>query len=323
MSSVPQRQPRFQRSTAPAIEIGARDLLILSAVFQYRFLTASLLHRLLGGSKEGITRRLTLLWQHGFLDRPRVPWRFRPGGGSLPIPHALGNQGAAVLSLHYPEAFVRGKVDWTEKNRITDPKYIPHTLGIAEVLVALTTACRESDAVRFINYNEIIEQAPAATRERENPSSWSVPLQRKGREVRRRVVPDALLGLQFVHEPEGRNRVFFFLEVDRATEPVHRRDDTTIRAEEQSSFVKKLALYFTTAKLKLHTANYGIKNFRVLVVTTSAARVENLIQANRAFNNGQGSRLFYFTTLAEIEQSENILTHPWQNGRNETVTLLD
>jgi len=58
----------------------------------------------------------------------------------------------------------------------------------------------------------------------------------------------------------------------------------------QTSFFRKMTAYYETWKQGIHTSVYGIENFRVLTVTSSPERVENLIQANRGVNDGRGSR---------------------------------
>ena len=67
---------------------------------------------------------------------------------------------------------------------------------------------------------------------------------------------------------------------------------------------------------------YGIQNVRVLTVTSSTERVENLIQANRALNAGKGSKLFLFTDEASLRAAPDLLALDWRNGQdNEPVRL--
>jgi hypothetical protein len=78
------------------------------------------------------------------------------------------------------------------------------------------------------------------------------------------VRPDGFFGLQFPGLPAGKNRAFFFLEADRSTMTGRR-------------FMAKLLAYAHWRAQGGHTAKLGIKNFRLLTVTKSEARMRNLI----------------------------------------------
>ena len=130
-------------------------------------------------------------------------------------------------------------------------------------MVAFEAACQKSGRVRLIRADEILKHAPEATRRRKNPLKWNVPASYGGQNITLGLVPDKIFGLQYLDKPEGKNRAYFFLEADRATMPVMRTD---IR---QTSFYRKMVGYHETWKQGLHTTVYGIKNFRVLTVTSS------------------------------------------------------
>ena len=67
----PLRRPRFRRiEEPPPFQLTARDVAILHAVARYRFLSSTLIIRLIGGSPQQILRRLQLLFHHGYLDQP-------------------------------------------------------------------------------------------------------------------------------------------------------------------------------------------------------------------------------------------------------------
>lgn len=87
------------------------------------------------------------------------------------------------------------------------------------------------------------------------------------------IVPDEVFGLHYLDKPGGRNRAYFFVEIDRGTMPITRSD---IR---QTSFARKLMSHSDTHERKLHTERFGIKNFRVLTLTTSCDRITTMQQA--------------------------------------------
>lgn len=90
----------------------------------------------------------------------------------------------------------------------------------------------------------------------------------------------------------------------------------------QTSFFRKLTAYYETWKQGIHTAVYGIQNFRVLAVTSSSERVENLLRANRNLAGGKGARLFLFTDMASFRATPDPLTLAWWNGEGEKVKLV-
>src|SRR5262247_3764196 len=63
----------FERSTEPpGFRIQPRDLEILRHVFRHRYLRPAHLFALYGGHEGRIARRLRLLWEHGYLERPKA-----------------------------------------------------------------------------------------------------------------------------------------------------------------------------------------------------------------------------------------------------------
>jgi hypothetical protein len=187
---------------------------------------------------------------------------------------------------------------------------------VADVMVAFEAACQKSGRVRLIRADEILKQASEATRRRKNPLKWNVPASYGGQSITLGLVPDKIFGLQYLDKPEGKNRAYFFLEADRATMPVMRTD---IR---QTSFYRKMVGYHETWKQGLHTRVYGIKNFRVLTVTSSPQRVRNLIEANKQLTEGQGSRMFLFSDEKALQAAKDPLALEWLSGRDEVPIRL-
>jgi hypothetical protein len=230
--------------------------------------------------------------------------------GSEPLVYALGNRGAELLET---EGVVRrGGVRWDTKNRNVSRIFLHHTLAVAEVMVAFEVACRSRKGVQFIPPEEVLAGAPEATRRLRLPFRWQVEVRHDGKPYRLGVEPDKVFGLRFEGEPKGRNLAFFFLEADRGTMPVVRKDLG------QTSFLRKLLCYQETWRQGIHRTHLGISNFRVLTVTTNRERVGHLVEACGLLGNS--GRLFLFAegTL----RREDILTGEWVNGRRETVRLL-
>jgi len=283
-----------------------RDLLILRAVHRHRLLRSTHLIALLDASRQTTLRRLQLLFHHGYLDRPaaQLDWYAE---GSEPMVYALGHRGAAVLAA---EGKRGGALRW-DKSRNVSRHFLRHTLAIAEVMVAFEVACRDTEGVEFIRPDEILAAAPDATRRLRLPFRWQVEVTEAGKLHRLGVEPDRVFGLRFAGAPEHRRRAYFFLEADRGTMPVARK------GLGQTSFRRKLLGYRETWRQGLHRRHFGIPNFRVLTVTTSAERMQHLVAA--CLSLGGGQRLFLFAHQNSPGHGRTV----WVNGRAEVVGLTE
>jgi hypothetical protein len=132
------------------------------------------------------------------------------------------------------------------------------------------------------------------------------------------LIPDKMFALQFANRPSGRETAYFFLEADRATMPVARRDLG------RSSLRQKLLAYYETWRQQLHTSLFGIGRFRVLIVTTTPERAMHVVEASHTLNDGRGSGLFLLTDSTTICANQDLLTLPLHTGRGcETARLIE
>lgn len=285
MASV--RLPRFRRAVEAVarMQLTRRDQAIIALVHQHRFLRSSHITALIGDSSPQLLRRLHLLFHHGFLERPRAQIDYYHQGGSRPMVYGLGNKGAELLRL---------QLDWPDLNRDGNNRFVgrlflEHALLISDVMVALELACRASQKFRFVDAADF-PLPPKIERHRE-PFRWSVKV---GGRWEVGLIPDAVFALQSTADLQ--DVAFFFLEADRGTMPVTR---STLA---QSSFYRKLLAYEATWKQNLHRTRFGFHRFRVLTVTMSPARAQNLAEAAAGLERGRG--LFLFTDLSSF------LDHP-------------
>lgn len=238
--------------------------------------------------------------------------------------YGLGNKGADLLAQEFN--IPRSKVDWTSKNREAKILFLNHTLLIGDFMVCLELACREHNDIELIQPEEILNQAPEETRKRINPYKLRIDtvatIGGKTKKINIGLVPDKLFGLFFVNKPDGRNKVYFFLEADRATMPVKRKNLF------RTSFYKKALGYYFASPMQqdLFEKAFGFKHARILTVTTSADRVKNMIKVNKEVDQkGTGLGLFLFANTASfsLENPGRILEKIWLNGRGEPAGLLD
>ena len=311
-----QRNPRFERSrNPPAIELTERDIEIIRAVHKHRFLNSDQVGLLIGGSRQNLLRRLALLFQHRYLDRPHAQLEYFQPVRNSPLAYGLGNSGADLLAERF--AVPRGKIDWQAKNQNVKRLFLQHSLLISDSRVKIEAACRADGNIRIIESESILERSPTATRQKENPFQWNVRCFHEGATLSLGIDPDGVFGLELLGgQGQGRCAAFFFLEADRATMPVKRS------GFERTSIFRKMLAYNESWRQRLHEQHFSISRFCVLFLTTSPERIETMIESNRHFNAGKGSAQFLFADPAFLK-SDTPLSHPILNGTGETLTLLD
>jgi len=61
-------------------------------------------------------------------------------------------------------------------------------------------------------------------------------------------------------------------------------------------FAKKIRTYYQASEQLRFMHDLGIPNFRVATVTTTAERMEKMLEALKLITDGRGSNMFLFTT---------------------------
>jgi protein involved in plasmid replication-relaxation len=286
------------------MQLSERDHEIILLVHRHRFLRSHQIVALMGGSRQQILRRLKLLYHHGYLERPRAQLQYYERGGSKSIAYGLGNQSGTCLTNKNGIAVHHDT--WDEKNHVIGRVYLEHALLVADVMVAIELACRKR-GIGLLYENQLAFQMDR------QPFQWKVKIQ-GGRKLG--VIPDQVFALEFPDSNGQNQRVHFFLEADRGTMPVVRRNLS------QTSFRRKLVAYEATWTQNLLRGRFGIHRFRVLTITTSAARVKSLVEACSQLQRGHG--LFLFADRTVIDRPGDIFAPIWQTGRlGETASLLN
>ena len=286
-----------------------RDIELLRAVRRHRLLRSNHLVALAEGSRQAVLRRLQLLFHHGYLDRPivQLDWYAR---GSEPLVYALGKRGAEALADR--GELRRGHVRWDTKNGSLSRVFLHHRLAVADAIVGFEVPCHRNKQAQFIRPEDVLATAPLSTRRLMVPFRWQVDFRSEGRRQRLGLQPDGVFGLRF--KGKAVSNAYFFLEADRGTMPVLRRDLA------QTSFARKLLAYRETWRQGVHRKHFGIPSFRVLTVTASSARLAHLVAACRSVAAG-GPGLFLFATASQLAGA-NVLTAPWVDGRGQASTLF-
>lgn len=297
------RLPRFKRipNLVPLV-LTLRDRRIIHLVYQHRFLRSNQIAALLNRPSPSLLRRLQLLYHHGYLERPRAQLDYYHLSGSRPIVYGLGNKGGKLLRQDLGDSF--HPLSWGEKNRAVGRMHLEHALLVSEIMMALELACRANPSVRLLLGDSLNGG---------KPFHWKVKW------INQRllgIVPDRTFVLEFQDADGKQQRVLYFLEADRGTMPVIRKNLT------QTSLYRKLLAYEATWAQNLHRTEFGFNRMRMLFVTKSAARVKSLVDVCGKLASGHG--LFLFADQSILQQPESILTAVWQTARpDETSTLLN
>ena len=307
----PKRAKRFYRSEAPRpMALTARDINLLAHVAKHRMLSSDQLALLDGGSAQNMRRCLRALFDHGYLDRPGAQLAQATITGPQPMVYGLTRKGARALREH--ETLIDPTLNWSDKNRKAGSVFIAHTVAIADFMTKLEVACRAREDVDLLEAKAIIGNAPTKTRMAREPLRWLARLSDGGEFKTASVIPDELFGLAFSDGTAS----YFMLEIDRGTMPVVRKGTN------RTSFARKLKTYYEGWKQKRHEEQLGIRQFRVLTVTTSPVRVQTMVAAVQELTGGAGSNVFLFAAVGEFD-GKSPLDIEWVSGKGERVRLAD
>ncbi len=257
------RRRKFRRDEdAQLVSVQERDRRILVALHEHRLLSARQIALKFFGSESRAVRRMRQLWDGGWVERHWLP----VVTGS---PQALYTVGPAGVKIVAEEL----GIDPSDVRVVRQFKtlFVEHLLTVNHVRICFENA---------------IEQHPEAeldlwVGEPDCHERYEAHVEPAGEGKSKRHAT------QHVFAPDGYGRFLyrdklysFFLELDRATMSNQR-------------VVQKARRYAEYAALGLYERRYGVKHFRVLVVTRSEARLANLKRLIEPIGEGR----FWFTTL--------------------------
>jgi hypothetical protein len=291
------------------MQLQPRDVEILRAVSNFGALSSDHLFTLLQVKTPGAVRRvqerLKRLFHNGYLHRPpqqitlqfyRKTYSNQYGNAKFGnhMVYTITQSGADIAFADDPDR--RSQISWQTRLHKRQFLNLWHALMISDIHIPLSLLNSKKHGIILNQWQQgedINRHAP------------KVEVRSRGVVIKKTVNPDAY----FILEKNG-NVSHFFLEVDRSTM-------TTTR------YTEKLQAYWQLWKEKKHASHYGIgKNtgFRVLTVTISETRAENLRQAaKKADDVGKGSNMFYFACSHHFDFSkpETILQAVWKTPGGE------
>jgi hypothetical protein len=227
------------------------------------------------------------LWQHKLLDR-----RFQPvwqNEGATPVLYTLSRQGARYLASR--SGFSGEAPAYTPFAGRGSLLFIEHTIRRNDFRVALTLASRLSPDTRLLWWRQDLGIKETVT----------FPDRNHGGVMRRvSVLADGFFGI----EHQGKE-LFYFVEIDRAT-------------VSSARMLQRFKGYYQMWLQKRHTKRFGIPNFRVLIATSSEARMKKLMGAALQVSSGQdAAKLFRFAIFESYDKPNSIIEPIWQSASQE------
>ncbi len=274
---------RYQRPSKPiTLRPTPDDDQILFHVYRHRLIDKDMLHRLLPHrGEQGMGRRLRKLMDAHYLIRPpQQEERNRIGGGSYPKIYALDNFGAARLSEVHQAKLPSTR--WRERNKDLRGKNIWHTLNTTRFLVDVAVAAREHAGVSLVYSDQLPQKgATQGVLFKNSQQSIRTQIDWNGHFGIEGAAADSLFAIEEHDRPKGRNRRHYFVEIDQGTETIvpGKRQQKSRAFFRDSSILRKYVTYASMRITGAQKSRFEFNNFRVLFVTTNAARLQNFIKA--------------------------------------------
>jgi hypothetical protein len=249
-------------------------------------------------SAKLITRRLTPLFHHGFLDRPASRQLLRRAGQRVtPIVYSLGKVGREAL-------FGR---DWAKRRaaiRAGEVYTAEHELLVARIHGAFFAACETFVGGTRVSLDSWETGDAALARDvREEHGRMHV-------EVLAR--PDARL---ILFDASDQSEVWLHIEADRGTIPGQPRAPDH-RARDHY-LIDRYRGYLEWNRRRCYE-QIGAAGVRVATITTTRGRLDALRALAREVNDGANGNLFWFAALPDFEQDPAQLFAPiWRTVEND------
>lgn len=308
-ASGPRELKRLTRpDSVPGYALTERDVFILMLLAQFRWLTSEQIVRRCQGSHAHITRRLKILWADGLIYRPDsqlARLAAHHHHGPPPLVYGLARKGAHLLTERGVD--LRHRIDWTF--RPGTALNLDHTLKVADVMLHVHAAA-DARGLGIRDHAELLPEFPEATRKARRPFGLAVTIQHKGAPLRLSVVPDRLFTLQ-----QADTRHVFALEYDSGSESIN------ARSLAKASWRRKVLGYFNAHLQERHSAAWGFQRLRVLTVTPSPTRIDNMIAAQEAITDRRLGGLFLYTTLDRLAAA-GPLAPIWRSSTADALSLI-
>ena len=299
-SSEKKKLPRLQRvasNAIPGFQLTPRDIEIVQAVYTYRALSTPQIDALFfsepqtspkqGRVSSRCLHRLKLLFHSGFLRRKEQAQTL--SDGRKPLLYFLDRHGAQYLAELAGCAV--SDLDWDRQGHEVGTLFLDHLLLSNDVRVAATLAARQHGYT-------LTDWRDERTLRRDHHAEPITITAADGNAQQVTLIPDGF----FLLETETAN-YHHFLEVDRAT--------STLQGGQagKRDWARKVATYLAYFKSGAYQRRYQTQNLRILTVTTSQKRLQNLKEVTE---EAGGKKRFWFTTADKITPASIFTEAIWQ-----------
>ncbi len=280
-----------------------RDLEILRWINALHYLSITQIKRLVfpeNSSKQSTQRRMKYLFHHGFVKRVFPLVQFDKSAASS-CAYCLDKKGAELLEANgiEPYSFV--------KSGEVKHMFLQHALELSEFMIILHLALKDNlilEVKRFVCDFEV------KSRFDNDAGMARFKLWSEHRHTASKksfiVYPDIMIILQGKGDFAGVERLFF-VEIDRGTESL----TSVIR--------DKVVGYHLYREQNVFKKFGKFKNFRVLIQTNSAKRMDNM---RKALTNIEGSDLVWITQDSKITPETILTSTIWLDDQFEQRSIL-
>jgi hypothetical protein len=297
--------------------VTARVLSIFATVGRFGVLTSEQIACLDGGSRQKVTRILQHAVEHELLKRPgaREDRALTSFFDTRPRPYALTAKGFRALAD--AGVIINAKPNKSEV-------LLQHAIETAHAMFSVDAAVAAHGALRLIDHHDLLPLMSPATRSlRKSFCLHTTVRPTEFPHLRRLLKEPTDIGVEpdrlFCLVQADNTGWSFALELDRGTE-----DITTRRIKGKATYFRKLLGYYNCWRTCAHISQWGefCKSFRVLSVTTSDVRIQNMIAAQEEITRGAASGLFLYSTPQRVAE-HGALGPVWTNSKRSGISLLD
>ena len=310
------RAPRFRR--VPRGELIVRSIHedILRALGRFGILNTRQLEQVVTGiSASRLRKHAAALYHHSYLGRPNGQQAaLYDGPGSKPLVFCVAPKGARLLAGRFGLQSERVSPD-------IGRGYLAHELEIRDVLVSAAVATRGVPGLELVLWPELrclLPPVPPSGGGALQLDEWQVHVSFEEQTRTLLVRPDAIFAFKRLDAPPERAYRHYFLEVDRGSMPIARRDLYG------SSITRKFLCYAASYHEGIHRQLFNARTMRALIVTTSRERVSGMIEAFGALAASYDlpARLFLFTDRMSLLSAPDFLAARWLDGAGEERTIF-
>lgn len=283
------RRCRYRRNSyALPHRLTNRDIEIIKAIDQFKYLTSQQIADLFYIARRAINKRLKLLFHHHYLGKL---------SGQL-SPHFFNSPDIYFIDLDRKASRILAAkkitLPYQKRTNQKAPKrdYIQHTLLTNDCLIAFELAARRLQEIDFLSSHELLIKTPNKSQNRSHP--WKVSAFFSEQNISRTAYPDAAFAL---FDKRCDRTQLFLVEADCMTQPLTRHDKQLFRT---SNIKAKLLIYHTAWKQGVFREGLGYPATRIVFVTLSKQRAEHMKALALELFEQKASGLFVFININSL-----------------------